>query len=230
MAKGTLSPRQKMINLMYLVFIAMLALNMSKEVLSAFGLLNEKISSANTQAGQRNQAFMDGLATKASDEPEQYAAVEAKAQEIATISAELDTYLESLKAGAVANVEDPQDYEVMDKPDYFNNLFFRGDNLKPEGQEFIDKMNAYKSGMMEILSDTAVAKKVAGVGEIRASIEENFDTGQEENRDGTKQDWLNYHYEGFPLIASLTKMTSIQNDVKTNKSEILQKTNLFSEY
>tara|TARA_B100001146_G_scaffold213216_1_gene213383 strand:- start:26855 stop:28429 length:1575 start_codon:yes stop_codon:yes gene_type:complete len=223
MAKGTLSPRQKMINLMYLVFIAMLALNMSKEVLSAFGLLNEKISSANTQAGQRNQAFMDGLATKASDEPEQYAAVEAKAQEIATISAELDTYLESLKAGAVANVEDPQDYEVMDKPDYFNNLFFRGDNLKPEGQEFIDKMNAYKSGMMEILSDTAVAKKVAGVGEIRASIEENFDTGQEENRDGTKQDWLNYHYEGFPLIASLTKMTSIQNDVKTNKSEILQK-------
>ncbi|HBR53953.1 MAG TPA: gliding motility protein GldM, partial [Flavobacteriaceae bacterium] len=35
--------------------------------------------------------------------------------------------------------------------------------------------------------------------------------------------WLNYHYEGFPLIASLTKMTSLQNDVKTNQSEILQK-------
>ncbi len=38
MAGGKLTPRQKMINLMYLVFIAMLALNMSKEVLSAFGL------------------------------------------------------------------------------------------------------------------------------------------------------------------------------------------------
>ena len=42
MAGGKLTPRQKMINLMYLVFIAMLALNMSKEVLSAFGLMNEK--------------------------------------------------------------------------------------------------------------------------------------------------------------------------------------------
>ena len=42
MAGGKLSPRQKMINLMYLVFIAMLALNMSKEVLTAFGLMNEK--------------------------------------------------------------------------------------------------------------------------------------------------------------------------------------------
>lgn len=53
MAGGNLSPRQKMINLMYLVFIAMLALNMSKEVLSAFGLMNEKIESSNTKANTK---------------------------------------------------------------------------------------------------------------------------------------------------------------------------------
>ena len=222
MAKGSLSPRQKMINLMYLVFIAMLALNMSKEVLSAFGLLNEKIKSSNVDAEQRNQAFMDGLAQKAIDEPAQYANVETKAKEISTISAELDAYLESLKAGAVAKVENPNDYEVMDKADYYNNLFFVGDKLKPEGQEFIDKMNAYRTSMMEILSDTAVAKKVIGVEELKANIDENFST-EPVQRESGKQPWLNYHYEGFPLIASLTKMTSIQNDVKTNKSEILQK-------
>jgi ATP-dependent Clp protease ATP-binding subunit ClpB len=43
MAAGKLTPRQKMINLLYLVFIAMLALNMSKEVLSAFGFMKEEI-------------------------------------------------------------------------------------------------------------------------------------------------------------------------------------------
>ena len=43
MASGKLSPRQKMINLMYLVFIAMLAMNMSKEVLSAFGFIKEEM-------------------------------------------------------------------------------------------------------------------------------------------------------------------------------------------
>jgi hypothetical protein len=42
MAGGKLSPRQKMINLMYLVFIAMLAMNVSKEVITGFGLMNEK--------------------------------------------------------------------------------------------------------------------------------------------------------------------------------------------
>ena len=141
MAGGKLSPRQKMINLMYLVFIAMLALNMSKEVLSAFGLLNEKISTANVATSERNTAFMENLATKANDEPEQFAAVKANADKITSVSAELDSYIESLKSASVTGIEDPTDYEVMDKPDFFDRLFFTGDKYKPEGQEFIDKVN-----------------------------------------------------------------------------------------
>jgi len=60
MAGAKLSARQKMINLMYLIFIAMLALNMSKEVLSAFGLMNERLTESNTAATTRNTTFMDG--------------------------------------------------------------------------------------------------------------------------------------------------------------------------
>ena len=54
MASGKLSPRQKMINLMYLVLIAMLALNMSKEVLTAFGIMNEQFVENNASAKDRN--------------------------------------------------------------------------------------------------------------------------------------------------------------------------------
>ena len=43
MAGGKLSPRQKMINLMYLVFIAMLAMQMDKKVLTSFGFMKNKI-------------------------------------------------------------------------------------------------------------------------------------------------------------------------------------------
>ena len=43
MAGGKASARQKMINLMYLVFIAMMAMNMSKEVLSAFRIDGRKV-------------------------------------------------------------------------------------------------------------------------------------------------------------------------------------------
>lgn len=132
MAGGKLSPRQKMINLMYLVFIAMLALNMSKEVLSAFGLLNEKISVANVATSQRNTAFMEGLAQKATDEPAQYAAVKAKADEVSQVSDGLDAYIESVKSASMEKIKDPTDYEVMDKPDYFNNLFLLEISIKKE--------------------------------------------------------------------------------------------------
>jgi len=222
MAGGKLSPRQKMINLMYLVFIAMLALNMSKEVLSAFGLLNEKISDANVATTNRNTAFMDGLAIKANDEPEQYAAVKAKADEVAQVSDELDAYLTSLKSASIEKLEDPTDYEVMDKADFFDQRFFQGDNYKPEGQEFLDKINTYRTEMTAILSDPALAK-VQGIEDIKKSINNNFSTEEVVNRDGKKVEWLNYNYEGFPLVASLTKLTQIQADVKTTKSEVLQR-------
>ena len=65
MAGGKQSPRQKMINLMYLVFLAMMAMNMGKEVLSAFGLMNEKLADANQRATEKNAAAYANLATKA---------------------------------------------------------------------------------------------------------------------------------------------------------------------
>ena len=72
MAGGKVSPRQKMINLMYLVFIAMIALNMSKEVLSAFGYQNERLVESNERALVSTQVVLENLALKASEQPEKY--------------------------------------------------------------------------------------------------------------------------------------------------------------
>ena len=75
MAGGKASPRQKMINLMYLVFLAMIALNMGKQVLDAFGLVNAKFESANTRANGTIEATFADLETKASENPKLYAAI-----------------------------------------------------------------------------------------------------------------------------------------------------------
>ena len=217
MASGKLSPRQKMINLMYLVFIAMLALNMSKEVLSAFGLLNEKITEGNVATTARNASFMESLATKASDEPEQFAALKAKADDVTNISNDLDTYLESIKTAMMGTVkaDDADDYEVQDKPDFLDRRFFGGDNLKAEGEEFVGKIDEYRTKMATVLG--------ADYPDIKKSIDANFGTGEVTRRDGKKIPYLNYNYEGFPLVASMTKMTQLQSDIKTTKSELLSK-------
>ncbi|MEM7085138.1 MAG: gliding motility protein GldM [Bacteroidota bacterium] len=224
MAGGKLSPRQKMINLMYLVFIAMLALNMSKEVLTAFGVLNEKIEKSNVATTARNNAAMTDLGVKANAQPDQYGAVKTQADRVTEISSTLDTYLGEIKDMMMGSVpaEDVSRFEVQDKADFLNNRFFRGDQLKPEGQEFLDAMNKYRTDMITVLSDTAVAK-FEGIDDVKATIEANFNTNPVERQDGKMIDYLNYHYEGFPLIASKTKLTSLQNDIKVAKSELLSK-------
>ncbi len=213
MAGGKLSPRQKMINLMYLVFIAMLALNMSKEVLSAFGLLNDKITNANAASDQRNQAFLGGLAEKVEEQPAKYQPIMAKAEQVNTLAADLDNYINGLKADMMKDIEDPKDYEVQDKPDHLDQKFFTGDKLSKDGQEFVAKVNAFRTGIVTVLGDDYPT--------ITSDVQSKFSTEPETNRDGKKIDWLKYNFEGFPLIASKTKLTQMQADIKTTQNELL---------
>ena len=52
-----LSPRQKMINLMYIVLTAMLALNVSSDVLDGFTQVHDGLKRSNSNVGQRNDAI-----------------------------------------------------------------------------------------------------------------------------------------------------------------------------
>ncbi|HRV55851.1 MAG TPA: gliding motility protein GldM, partial [Mangrovimonas sp.] len=216
MASGKLSPRQKMINLMYLIFIAMLALNMSKEVLSAFGLMNEKLTESNTAATERNVAFMDGLAEKVEEQPDKYKPLKQQADQIDVLANNFNSYLETLKGKMTEKYKnDLNDYEVMDKGDFLDEHFFIGDKLKPEGEEFLTKIAEFRDGVVEVLS---INPDMANIAE---GVKKKFSTGEVTDRDGIKREWLEYHYKGFPLIASLTKMTQLQADVKTTESEVL---------
>ena len=212
MASGKQSPRQKMINLMYLVFIAMLALNMSKEVLTAFGLMNEKLSESNVQTTNRNEAFMAGLEEKVAEQPKKYAPLKAKAEKVDSLSNELTTYLENLKTQLLSKQEDKQEYEIMDNSHNLDVLFFQSGRVSPRGEEFVNLVDSYREGVVAIIGDDypAIAKKV----------KTDFST-EDIKREGANIEWLKYQYEGFPLIASVTKMTQIQSDVKSVQGEVL---------
>lgn len=213
MAGGKLSPRQKMINLMYLVFIAMMALNMSKEVLSAFGLMNERITDSNASAAVRNAAFMEGLAAKAEEQPAKYQPIKAKADAIDKLSTDFYSYIESVKGGLLKSVKDPKNYEEMDRTDFLDEQWFNGDKLTKAGQEFLDNIKTYREGVIQILGEENQ--------EIQEDILKKFSTNEETTNEGIKKGWLTYHFEGFPMVASLTKLTQMQADVKTIESEVL---------
>ncbi len=215
MAAGNLSPRQKMINLMYLIFIAMLALNMSKEVLQAFGLMDEKLATSNEAATARNKSAYADLSLKAVEQKEKYEDERIKADKIKKVSDDYFNYIEELKNTMKATVDDPTDYEAMDKGKYLDDNFFKGDDgdYKEGGQEFLNNINNYSKDISSILGEEFE--------DISSGVVNRFSTNNVEDREGKERYWLDYNYKGFPLIASLTKLTQIQADIKTTETEVL---------
>ena len=212
MAGGKMSGRQKMINLMYLVFIAMLAMNMSKEVLSAFGFVNEKLTDSNISTTEKNNQAYANLATKASDQAAKFADLNKKALKIKTYSVEFYNYLEVLKDSMTVDLEDKQDYESMDKTVFLDEYFFKGDGFTPEGEAFLAKINGHRTNLMAVLGKNTP---------FAAVVAKRFSTTDETNRDGKTIRWLDYRYKGFPLVASLTNLTQLQFDIKNTEADVI---------
>ncbi|MDX1719109.1 MAG: gliding motility protein GldM [Salegentibacter mishustinae] len=215
MASGKQTPRQKMINLMYLVFIAMMALNMSKEVLTAFGQMNEDLEESNATTSQRNDMAMAGLAAKAEEQPAKYEELKAKAEQISTLSDNLYSTVGNLKDELLADFEGEEktNYESMDRADKLNNLFFASGRVTPRGEEFVAAIDNYRNEVLAVLGD--------GYPQIKSKIAKEFSTEEVTDNENVTQPWLMYNYQGFPLIASLTKLTQIQSDVRTTENNIL---------
>jgi gliding motility-associated protein GldM len=219
MAAGKLSPRQKMINLMYLVFIAMLALNMSKEVLSAFGILNLKIVESNALTDGRNASSFQQLAQKAQEQPGQYGNKRAKVEKIRKLSKELCDYIESIKTEVTKkypkDVKGNYPYEEMDKGDLIDRLFFDQEKLSSRGDKFLKKIQDFPAQIKEIGG--------IDVAEVEMKkIEKRFETSPiYSEKAGANISWMEYNYHGFPLIATITKLTQLQADIKTTESDVM---------
>ncbi|MHB0754511.1 type IX secretion system motor protein PorM/GldM [Polaribacter sp. M15] len=213
MAGGKMSARQKMINLMYLVFIAMLAMNMSKEVLSAFGFMNEKLTENNISTIEKNKEAYANLATKASEQTAKFGELNKQAKQIQKYSDDFYTYLGDLKTKMTSDIEDKTDYESMDKTEFLDVYFFKGDGYTENGQEFLDKINNYRTNVTKVLGENSKFTPI---------LNDRFSTDPVKNsKTGKTVEWLKARYEGFPLVASLTSLTQMQADVRNTEADIV---------
>ncbi len=215
MAGGKLTPRQKMINLMYLVFIAMLALNMSKEVLTAFGNFNDKFTESNKLTEEANGNLLSALNTKASDEPAKYAESAKKAVEVAKISKAFTAFIETVKSEVTEGIEPDENgklpFEAMDKST-IDEKWFAGDGYSARGKEIVAKIDAYVADIKKVLGNDV--KYIPFIKEI----EKKFSTADITNRENIKVKFLDYKTKGFPAVSTLTFLTAMQNDVKNTEA------------
>ena len=251
MAAAKQDTRQKMINMMYLVFIAMLALNISKEVLATLGLINDDITVATqdliADSNEKYTVFSNNLNN------EYYRIAAENAPQIQSVADEYYAYIESLKESLIASDENAfrkartdktsgvvdtiVDYQTMDKSQYLDELFFVGGTYTENGDEFVSRFSSFPSKIEEVLDAFLAAdlEKDPPTEDDPEGEYADFDFSFLEdltkrfaysekvlNRDGIYQPYLNYHFEGFPLIASLSKLTKIQSDIRFVENKILE--------
>jgi gliding motility-associated protein GldM len=196
----------------------MLALNMSKEVLSAFGLMNEKFEVVNKFSEDYNKNLYNSLETKASENAAQFAVPFSKAKKVQQISKEFYTYLANLKNEVSGEFEREENgklpYEQMDKGGYIDENWFEGDGYSKKGKEIISTIEKYKNDLKAVFGNDIKYRPVIN------NINSKFNLDNVKDREGVSKKYLSYHFEGFPAIASIAKITSIQNDVKATEQDI----------
>ena len=155
MASGKLSPRQKMINMMYLVLIALLALNVSKEILKAFHLFELSFNNANKNTDLKNKDVMAGFEANMNDpakkgRTEQWYKL---AQEAQKVSKEFNDYVEKTKNDIVIGAggrKDEKAEEELTQPDNMEkhaNYFVNIGN----GKKLQDKIEETRKKLVKIL-------------------------------------------------------------------------------
>ncbi|MHC5353410.1 type IX secretion system motor protein PorM/GldM [Myroides sp. LJL115] len=218
MAKQKLTPRQKMINLMYLVFIAMMALQMSREVLSAFGMVNTKFEQATATIESNNKnVSLAQLKTRAEDDPTRYKEAYQTALKTKDITDYFVNEVEKSK-DLITSTYRAEDgtlpFESMDQSSVIDNAWFIGDKLSDQGQAFLTLIEKYKDSITNVLGVDV------SYNNIKQEIDENFNLAPIVNKDGNSEQYLTYNFYGFPAIASLTKLSAMQNDARMIESDI----------
>ncbi len=213
-------PRQKMINMMYLVLTALLALNVSAEILNAFKTVDRSLMIASGVAEQKNEEIFKSFKAKLEDPTtrEKAAIWEPKAQQVRKISDDLYNYIEGLKLelkkeSGLKTVDGKEEFKEDDLDAATRLLVEDAPNGKGKGKELFEKLKAYKEQLLSI--DPEMKKEI----EVGLPLDLSIPPTASE---AGKNDWSYAYFHMTPSIAALTIMSKFQNDVRNSESKAVE--------
>ena len=212
--KNPISPRQRMINLMYIVLMAMLALNVSSDVLKGFSLVGESLNRTTANAMKENQTLYENFAEQLKQNPTKVRPWYDKAMAVKQMSDSLYDFAEQLRWALAREVDgrDGNPDNLENKEDLNASNVVMLSRYSGKGQLLHDKIVAYREAMMSYISDPRE----------KAIIASNLSTDVPRTEDNLGKDWKQYMFEEMPSIAAITMLTKLQNDVRNTESEVLR--------
>jgi gliding motility-associated protein GldM len=228
MAGGKETPRQKMVGLMYLVLMALLAMNVSKEVLDSFIKVNDSLTETKLATITRNQSIINGLSSKVAERPDDKIWLK-KAQQIQDQAAELVNYLETTKAQVISRTLDlPMDKIIGKLGDYDTSLDMShlasidnydvptmvlglSEPASPEEGEYKaltiqKKLEKFSTDMQAMIKSPFKDMD----DQIKADIKKTFTFDEVPQADGSMWSWSADNFYHATLAASIVALSNLQ--------------------
>ena len=206
-------PRQKMINIMYLVLTAMLALNVSSEILNAFKTVNDSLEKTNAVVTVSTGDIMTSLQEKLSDAgtAEKAKIWHPHAVTVQQLAGNLYNYIQGLKDTILLKAG--ANYAKGDSS-------YKDDNLdiptrmmvdKGEGKKLYNSLMQFKKDILNI--DPIIAQHFGN------SLPISLEKPKTKNKGNNT--WEAAYFRMVPTVAALTILSKFQNDVKTTENKVI---------
>ncbi len=231
------TPRQKMINMMYLVLLAMMALNVASEVLDAFRVVDSSLMQTFKSVDSKNEQIYASFAQAYEENPQKVREWKEKSDQVKALTDSLNLKITRLKEELVMKSKGTN---LTEKGEVFNShgkqsfiLNAKGDTLliKKDDELNVPSEIMIRLGKAKDLKTDIIALKEAFLAlldedsPIRATIEQELETSAPKStlKEGAadKRTWEIEHFDNKPLIAVITLLSKMQIDIQNAESNIL---------
>ena len=225
MAHGKETPRQKMIGMMYLVLTAMLALNVSKEVLDAFTLVDGGLTTTTANFAAKNAGLYDKFNIAYEQNAEKVGDWKTRAEEVKAMSNDLYEFLNQCK---IEIVEKKDADAIIDGEVHLEEVKAKDDQNIPaeimlvnkRGTELKAKIEEYREFLLTLIEDKQTyASTVESVEDILST--EVPETLYHNKKKGETPTWESTYFEFLPLASVITLLSKMQGDVRNVEAEML---------
>ena len=202
-----------MINLMYVVLMAMLALNISSEVLNGFSIVEESLNRTTANSSKENEVLYDNFAEQMKANPAKVKEWFDKATAVKRMSDSLYNYAQQLKLQIVQEA-DGKDANVLDIKSKDNLEAASHVMLAPgtgQGHKLFNAINSFRNRILAMVSDP----------HQRSIIESNLTTKLPKNANTMGKNWQEYMFEDMPVAGAVTLLSKLQSDVRYAEGEVL---------
>ncbi len=228
--------RQKMINMMYLVFVSMMALNVASEVLDAFKVVDSSLTQTLNTVDLKNQLIYSSF-----DKAYMLNQVKVKKwrDKALSVKSETDTLIHKIQAlkeslilrSGGKNLSDPEykGTRIGDTPFMVNNngdtiLIIKQDDINTSSEIMIAKKRA-KSLKSDIDSFRVfMISQLDKNSPVIETINKALDTSNPPinlKEGGEKKTWEITHFENMPMIAVIALLSKIQIDIKDVETNVI---------